>query len=108
MVGYSLRQVEIMARIKFRNQNPKSFYFSYDNRMVRIFKAPNGYVLVVDDDYYDDHDVVWGDTPIDVLQAYYDRHRDIFRAEVLEAKVTRIKGEKDDWELEELEEDKEL
>jgi rRNA maturation endonuclease Nob1 len=97
MVGISMRQVEIRARVKFGRSEPRDVYLKYDNKVLRMFKAPCGYVLVVDDEYYRDYDVIWGDTPAEALQEYYDRRRELYDAEVLEAEVIREEAPNDEW-----------
>jgi hypothetical protein len=98
MAGFRLRQVEVRAQVRFRGGEPMDVCFTLDNPLVRVFEAPGGYVVVVDDDYYDDHSVLWGDTPRDAVAAYYERFRGIVDVEVLSAEVT---GAEEDWEEEE-------
>jgi hypothetical protein len=94
MAGFRLRQVEVRARVKFAGRGPVDVRFPLDERIVRVFGAPGGYVVVVDDDYYNDHRVLWGDTLKDALDAYYEVFGDV---EVLDAEVT---GAEEDWEEE--------
>jgi hypothetical protein len=101
MAGFRLRQVEVRARVRFGSKGPEDISFTLDNPTVRVFGAPGGYVVVVDDDYYNDHSVLWGDTLKDALDAYYEELRSFEDVEVLDAEVT---GAEEDWEEEEIEE----
>jgi len=100
MAGLLLRQVEVRAKVRFGREGLKDVSFTLDNPVVRVFEAPSGYVIVVDDDYYGDHSVVWGDTLRDALDAFYEGLRSFEDVEVLDAVVT---GVEEDWEEEEEE-----
>jgi hypothetical protein len=101
MAGHELRQVEVRAKVRFGREGLKDVSFTLDDPVVRVFEAPSGYVVVVDDDYYGDHRVVWGGTPKDAVDAYYEWFRGFEDVEVLDAVVA---GAEEDWEEEEWEE----
>lgn len=103
MAGFRLQRIEVKARVKFNDKEVRNVYVTFDNKILRMYTSPCGYIIVVDDDYLNQHDVIWGDTPEDALQAYYDVHKDIYRAKVLE--VVKIRSESPQDELEEEEED---
>ena len=97
MAGLRLRQVEGRFRVRFPGKEPEDVSFTLDNPVVRVFEAPSGYVIVVDDDYYGDHSVFWGGTLRDAVEAYYEALG--VDAEVLDAEITGT--EEETWEEEE-------
>jgi hypothetical protein len=96
--------VEVRAQVRFGSGEPEDVSFTLDDPVVRVFEAPSGYVIVVDDDYYGDHRVLWGSTPKDAVDAYYEWFRGFEDVEVLDAEVT---GAEEGWEEEEEEEEEE-